>query len=211
MVFLEFFACEIIYIPGNHDPYSLFDPNNDISNNGLPKLTQHSTNIHKEVYNLAKGLNVFGFGGSLPAYFKEDFKEKTWEGFPYSSDEALAKDLLEGLQRKSKELEGSQTILMTHVGPNVSSTTIDSSKPDKKAYSGSGIMTDILKENKFHILVQLHGHTHWGLGQSYYNKIPIINPGPLAHGYFAILMLSKSDAGRWRMKSLENINLNSID
>lgn len=45
--FLEFFACPIIYLPGNHDPDTLFQIEEDINPNELKKLTQHSVNLHK--------------------------------------------------------------------------------------------------------------------------------------------------------------------
>lgn len=44
--FVEFFGCPILYIPGNHDPSSLFQI--DVQTNPLEikKLTQHSINLH---------------------------------------------------------------------------------------------------------------------------------------------------------------------
>ena len=56
--YLEFFSIPILYIPGNHDPYSLYipDPNYGMSQNGHKSLTQFSTNLHLEAYELAEDL-----------------------------------------------------------------------------------------------------------------------------------------------------------
>ncbi len=48
--FLEFFACPIIYLPGNHDPDTLFKIEEEINPDELKKLTQHSINLHKRKF-----------------------------------------------------------------------------------------------------------------------------------------------------------------
>lgn len=59
LTFLEMCHCPILHIPGNHDAICQFENK---------KLTSKSIGIHKEHYQLAEGLAVFGFGGSVPAY-----------------------------------------------------------------------------------------------------------------------------------------------
>lgn len=50
LCFLEFFACPIIYLPGNHDPDTLFQIEEEINPTELKKLTQHSVNLHKRKF-----------------------------------------------------------------------------------------------------------------------------------------------------------------
>lgn len=78
--FLELFNCPILHIPGNHDALCQFDNK---------KLTPASTGIHKLHYELADGLVVFGFGGSVPAF--QATGELVWEGYPFESERAFEK------------------------------------------------------------------------------------------------------------------------
>lgn len=50
----------IIYIPGNHDAESLFTPTQE------NEILANSLNVHNNVCELAPGLAIAGFGGSLP-------------------------------------------------------------------------------------------------------------------------------------------------
>ena len=62
---LEGFADELIYIPGNHDPSTLF--NRDRSK--LPIISSNvDANIHMGALKLRDGLVIVGLGGSVPDY-----------------------------------------------------------------------------------------------------------------------------------------------
>jgi hypothetical protein len=59
---LEGFADDLLYIPGNHDPFSLFARDR----NELPILSSNpSGNIHRGIYKLHEDLVIIGLGGSI--------------------------------------------------------------------------------------------------------------------------------------------------
>lgn len=64
---------------------------------GKPKLTEHSTNIHKECYKIKDDLVILGLGGSFPSYY-EDYETRKSESiyfpFPYKNEEEISQDLL---------------------------------------------------------------------------------------------------------------------
>ena len=55
------------------------------------------------------------------------------------------------------------------------------------------------------ILLNIHGHTHNGLGRTYIDQVMVLNPGSLKEGNFCILKLIKKD--KWHVYSTEFINL----
>mmetsp|Transcript_24106 Transcript_24106/g.21175 ORF Transcript_24106/g.21175 Transcript_24106/m.21175 type:complete len:90 (+) Transcript_24106:674-943(+) len=81
---------------------------------------------------------------------------------------------------------------MTHNGPDNSSTAIDTIETDVPIYCGSDHLFNILKENKYNILFNVHGHTHAGAGRANIKKVQVINPGSLSWGEFGIIKLSRN-------------------
>lgn len=199
LLYLEFFSVPILYIPGNHDAPSLFSEK--------PTLTQHSVNIHGTAYKLAEGLQIVGFGGSLPGYNKD---KQIWAGWPFKSDVELATKFKEIAQ--SQLNSSTQTILATHVGPWSSSTTKDYFQyfPDL-IDSGSKYLDEVIIKEENNILTNLHGHTHEGTGRANLRRKEVINPGSLMQGNFGILRLNKDSwTQKWVVKSLELISLDSM-
>ena len=100
---LEGFAHEMYYIPGNHDPLSLFGgPSN--SRDAMPILTtNHQSNVHRGMIFLKSDLILLGLGGSV-----QDFEQSSndlgefsklkpcWTPFPYTEQD---------YSRYNKELE----------------------------------------------------------------------------------------------------------
>ena len=200
--FLEFFSVPILYIPGNHDSPTLFT-------NDSFSLTPYSTNIHLKNYMIAEDLQIVGLGGSLPGYIanQDGIMIQVWESYPY--DEKSFEADLNPLIKKfcKKEL---QTILVTHNGPSISSTTVDISEfhLEQPVQSGSKYLSSVLKNKDLNILANLHGHTHAGCGRTNIASTQIINPGSLMDGNFGMLKLYKdSNEKRWLIQSLELIDL----
>jgi DNA repair exonuclease SbcCD nuclease subunit len=82
----------ILYVPGNHDPASMFLS----ADLGKPKLTDYSTNIHKEFRDIREDLAIMGLGGSVPSYFLDyttGEKSPIYFPYPYQSEEDVNKDL----------------------------------------------------------------------------------------------------------------------
>ena len=92
--FLEFFCSKIYYVPGNHDPPTMFS--DDEVTASYRSLTPFSHNIHKQIKSLSKGLSIVGIGGSIPAT-KTDFKtgsqEFVWSSYPYLRDSDMETDI----------------------------------------------------------------------------------------------------------------------
>ena len=69
------FQCKMFFVPGNHDCKQFFDG-------------QHSYdtfyNIHNKRMELTQGLDIIGFGGSVPAYVNG---QVYWLGYPYNGQD----------------------------------------------------------------------------------------------------------------------------
>jgi Icc-related predicted phosphoesterase len=70
---LEYLKCPVLVVPGNHDPGLLFEAR---------ELGQALV-LHNAAYKF-DDLWICGFGGSLPARFKED--DCHWQGYPFHSE-----------------------------------------------------------------------------------------------------------------------------
>lgn len=62
-----------------HDPVTAFNLKED-----PPRLTAHSLNVHGRCVELAPGLTLAGWGGSVPGYRDGT---KVWEPFPYEEED----------------------------------------------------------------------------------------------------------------------------
>jgi Icc-related predicted phosphoesterase len=127
LTFLEFFSSPVIYVPGTHDPYTLYHPKPDL---GLKfsRLTPHSENIHNSFYEVFENLFMVGFGGSSPMYFTKppNLKQVFKQGFPYDTEKDCketfkdTKKLIANLLEKDPK---NQVVLVSNAGPRVSPTT----------------------------------------------------------------------------------------
>ena len=61
----------IYYIPGNHDPKSMF-----LGTDKRPTLTVNSVNIHNQWVELRNNLALVALGGSCTSYFKKTGEEE---------------------------------------------------------------------------------------------------------------------------------------
>ena len=80
---LESIAPKVFYVPGNHDPPDLFNPE-------YVSLTPYSHNMHEKCIEVRKDLFLIGLGGSGPAEFlNPETMKKTkdeYGAFPFDSD-----------------------------------------------------------------------------------------------------------------------------
>lgn len=77
---LESITCQVAFVPGNHDPKFLFDTDH----HSQQQQISYSTNVHGTTMELAPGLVVVGFGGSVPA--SRGSEQDFWPGYPFHSD-----------------------------------------------------------------------------------------------------------------------------
>jgi len=225
--FLENICLNVIYLGGNHDPKSIFESSN-------PSLTVKSVNIHKKSLKIANDLYVYGIGGSIPAiesnYLIEDSNfapfldvssKIKWQGYPYNklmddpnyknSDELFEEDLKEFWQISKNEIGENNTtknikyILLSHIGPFYSNTTTVESE-GKCVYSGSQALQKFLVSNK-DIFLNIHGHTHQGVGIINFSNYCVINPGSLSLGDFALISLKRNFINEWVLGKTEFVKL----
>jgi Icc-related predicted phosphoesterase len=222
--YLENICLNVLYIPGNHEPHTLF-------RKCPPKLTVKSQNIHKCFYQITKDLYVFGFGGSVPTILSKFNVDQTclftditndilWEGYPFigdydSADNAFKTEFMEawssGLEEIKNErgtLEGIKFILLTHNGPFYSNTSVLNYK-NRFSYMGSKFLNNFIN-NSTDILADLHGHTHDGKGLCKVNNVEVINAGPLLFGNFLRMKLKRDTMLEWCVAGLEFNNLNFV-
>lgn len=192
---LESLSVPVLYIPGNHDAPSLYTDK--------PTLTKQSVNIQGKAYKLAEGIQIVGFGGSVPGYIKG---KEHWPGWPYKSEEEYATKFKEIAQIHLNYT--TQTLLATHVGPFSSSTSRDTfEKFPEIIKGGCKYLDEVNMKEENNILANLHGHIHEGTGRANLHRKEIINPGSVKQGNFAILRLGRGPSlQRWDVKSLELIS-----
>lgn len=211
---LEQINTNIIYLPGNHDPVTLFkDP---------PKITENSINLHLSSYKIKDDLLLIGLGGSncsiktdetlYHSYENLDTKNIIWKGYPYiddmtspnyeKSDELLKNDLNK-LDNMINEFNG-DILLITHMGPftlNTSNQYLD----NKVTYSGSQSLNDFILKYENKIIGNIHGHSHKGVGMGKLHNIKIFNPGCLNLNYYGFLYLAKNEMTnyKWKINKIE--------
>lgn len=206
--FLEFVACPILYIPGNHDAFSIFKIDDGVNPYENKKLTQNSMNLHLTNYEITKDLQIIGLGGSIPAFKKSLGEQPIYQGFPYKTDAEFEKDLNNIKEFFSDKV---QTIFLTHNGPEFSSTSINFvSDPKDPIYFGSNSLFQFLTQ-KHNILVNLHGHIHDGAGKTRIADVEVINPGSLNNGEFCLLELCRNSIDKkWIVKSTNFMTLDAF-
>ena len=192
----------VVYIPGNHDPINFFNKSD------IPFIKDSIVGIHKGVSRLADGLVVAGYGGSLPGYKSG---EKVWTGFPYNETEHFEADiepfLVSVLSNKLGISPNDVIILMTHVGPDGSPSAADSTNPADPITCGSVALRKCLEtQAQSRVILNIHGHTHAGVGHNRIGSITVSNPGYLQGGRYAIYKMDRIE-GKW---TLTSIHLDSL-
>ena len=189
----------VVYIPGNHDPLKLF------SKQETPSLANSFVNLHRDAFTLSDGLVVAGFGGSLPGY---KLGTQVWDGFPHALREDFEKDIQDFLSSvvTNKGVAGSSNdtvLLMTHVGPDGLPTATDYSSPATPITCGSLELRKWLDTHtaQERVALNIHGHTHAGVGHNQVGNVIISNPGALQDGKFGLYKMSFVE-GKWKVVSI---------
>jgi Icc-related predicted phosphoesterase len=224
--YLENICLNVIYLGGNHDTKSLFDTKD------APTLTIKSFNIHKKILKVTNDLYFIGLGGSIHSIESnlkisdpnftpyQDMSDKIrWIGYPYNigasnykeSDLKFTEDLSELWEKTKSLIEETNTtknikfILLTHLGPFYSNTTTVTSQ-EKCIYLGSQGLQEFLKQNS-NVFLNVHGHSHDGIGMQSFSHFNVINPGSLLLGNFGIIKLKRDFRDEWVVAKTEFIKL----
>lgn len=215
---LEKISENVLYIPGNHDPKSLYSQE-------PPQLTEKSKNLHMKNVKIGDNLLVLGLGGSISnvatdekdyhKYKIADYNNIVWKGYPYINDkdkpdffkceELLNTDIEAAFN--SLPQDNSQVILISHSGPfsSPSSTSIEN---NTVIYSGSISIDKLVLNNNNKIMSVCHGHTHRGKGYMKLGLSDIINPGALKFGDFGKMELNYDNINKeWRITKIERLSL----
>ena len=210
---LETLNAQLIYVPGNHEPSSLFKGENS------PAITPTSINLHSNIFKLSDDLYMIGVGGSIPILIGENYEIKQmpfsdlkrqnvlWEGFPsnfpgednYIKSDDMLNLYLENALNKVKEINpNAQIILLSHIGPLYTWTNVTVYKR-KNLFLGSEKIGNLLMEDK-NIFVNFHGHSHTAKGVVHLGEGQIVmNPGDLSSGNFGLCTISKKEDDKWEV------------
>jgi len=183
----------VFWVPGNHDPLTYFKNHRSMANN-----------VHGRVVQIAPGLMVGGWGGCVEA--RENGKD-VWGAYP-SPDFQVDKDveILEKAVAENVQAGKSSLVLITHSGPDGSSTAEVTGtdpnylqKPGLRTHvinSGSKALARVVRSQIVQktCILNLHGHTHQGMGLARLGGVPILNPGSTLHGgSFSIVTLRRRE------------------
>jgi Icc-related predicted phosphoesterase len=67
-------------------------------------------------------------------------------------------------------------------------------------------LNEFLKQNT-DIFLNIHGHTHDGIGMNSFFNLTVINPGSLSYGNFAVLKLKRDVHDEWAIARSEFLKL----
>ena len=212
---LEKICPNIVYVPGNHEPYTTFKEDS-------PQLTKGTIGLHKKYLKLTDDLYMIGLGGSPPILhgdkysneqipFKDvNVKQYKWDGYPYNvdkteenyprSDAILLKDLMVPVEKLKKEVgDKASLILLSHVGPLYTLTNY-MNIANENIYLGSEQLGQWFVDEK-NCFLNIHGHSHPAKGViNIMEKKTVINPGDLASGNYAVIKIKKNN-DEWTLES----------
>ena len=211
---LEKLNTKVIYVPGNHEPFTLF------KGDDAPLLTPTSINLHSTSYKIKDDLYIIGVGGSTPILHGDkyqiqqvpfsdlDLKNVKWAGYPYDvpgegnfvkSDQMLDDDLRKGLTKVKEENKDAQIILLSHNGPLYTWTNLMVLNGEN-LFLGSEKIGKILMEEK-NIFLNFHGHTHEAKGVVQLGEgKTVMNPGDLEHGNYGLCTIKKNtENNKWEI------------
>jgi Icc-related predicted phosphoesterase len=216
----------IIYIPGNNEPYTIYE-------NNSPQLSKTSVNVHNNYLKIKDDLYIIGLGGCVPIlnggkYDKNVIPFETLNtsnviqnGYPYNlpdygldnykkSDEWYGNDIKKIINNIKKEAGNNkyQTILLSHNGPLYSWTNAQQQlgTGEHLLYLGSMELEKILINDE-NLFLDIHGHIHPSRG--IVTMIPdktVINPGAMINGFYGELTLTKKN-DKWTVDSINLLNL----
>ena len=200
----------LIYLPGNHDPSTLYST-------CPPHFTFNSLNLHLKSIKIKEDLLLVGVGGSTCAISSDETLYHSYQnlntkniirpGYPYINDmvspnyeksDELLKNDLNSLENQINEFNG-DVLLITHMGPftvNTSNQYLD----NKVTYSGSQALNDFILKYENKIIGNIHGHSHKGVGIGKLHNTKIFNPGCLNLEYYGFLYLLKNEMTNYKWK-----------
>ena len=89
------------------------------------------------------------------------------------------------------------------MGPSFSHTSIYSSdKSGKQIQAGSDYISELIRENKYNILGNFHGHVHDSQGLYTFHNVRIVNDGPLKQGQYSFVHLQNQN-NNWIIQNVE--------
>ncbi|ELP83493.1 hypothetical protein EIN_377180 [Entamoeba invadens IP1] len=191
-------ACPtVLYVPGNHDPTTLF--HNSMTHS--VQLSENSVNLHRCVYHLAENLVVVGCGGSIPQYDKHICHK---EGYPFENDEQFKKQLDEIMPDDGEIPTTKMTdsiIVVTHCGPSCSHTALKFSHKKSMLQTGSPSLSSKVENSIYRkrLTCVLHGHTHNSRGLVNHEMVPIINAGSIKVNQYFVTLSLREIKGNWKI------------
>ncbi|KAI3640688.1 hypothetical protein MIR68_001566 [Amoeboaphelidium protococcarum] len=225
------------WIPGNHDVESAFrvcsDGNNQVDSMRGGHHFRNVVSVHRRVLDITPphckdaSLYIAGLGGSTPGYKYHDFNYFEWDGYPYKfhhhPEEWMSSDLGSLLSQQQSQIShqgghgGRNTILMTHCGPAYASTTDINRQPlyqNSRINSGSFALNQYLMDSyvQSSVCLNIHGHTHYGIGRQQIGNISVLNPGSLKDGNLMLITLQSSrdqkhSDQQWMVKEIRFLNI----
>jgi Icc-related predicted phosphoesterase len=220
LTYAESICPNVYYIPGNHDPPDLFYSDN-IPYPSLVKqnpgsceekqLKENCHNVHGKIMEIAKGLKIFGYGGSKDNRVIEDGKdiESIWEAFPYKDEEDYEvglNSLIAQLSHEHSQDKNLKVIAMTHIGPRSSESSNDHDHlPDGKYIeTGSKALDNALDKHRDFILFNIHGHSHGSEKLTKVNSVPVINSNCMfLRNYGEVFVNKNLDTEQWEFEDVK--------
>eukprot|EP00658_Telonema_sp_P-2_P016987 TRINITY_DN16578_c0_g1_i4.p1 TRINITY_DN16578_c0_g1~~TRINITY_DN16578_c0_g1_i4.p1 ORF type:complete len:252 (-),score=55.91 TRINITY_DN16578_c0_g1_i4:10-765(-) len=185
----------LFWIPGNHDPDTMFEDPESLT---IAASTLNiGTNIHGKLVQLAPSLYLAGYGGAVEASIDG---QPSWGAYPVT-DEELGAGILPLSEEISILPADSSVLLMTHCGPNGSSTAEVSGWDANSitaqgvrehwVLSGSRSLRDMIQSEQLQskTLLNVHGHTHNGCGMARLGAVTVLNPGSVR--YLSLIHISE--------------------
>ena len=191
---LEKIVCSVYYVPGDSDPDVCYGEQgkgpNALRPTETPKLTHSSFNVHSKASLVKESLVLAGVGG----------KQGQWVRQGGASGNSTGIKLKEIREHVNKECPGVPILLLSHNSP--ASAPTDSHGKD--AALASDAYKDFFAEED--VVLNIAGGCGGGSeqGQTKVSGVPVICPGRLDGGKFAVIDLSRTDDGTgWKLGSVE--------
>lgn len=140
-------------------------------------LEAQGINLHRKVHELSPDVALLGVGGSTFSPF----------GTPSEFPEARFSEWLEELARKAGSVR--HKILISHAPPH--NTECD--RTSSGIHAGSTAVREFIEEHQPTICIC--GHIHESAGCQRIGRTLVVNPGPFALGYYALLTISDTVVG----------------
>ena len=213
---LENIQCRVAYVPGNRDPATTAPnpPAVGEAPSAPPRLTPHSCNVHRRCLRLAPDLILVGFGGGHRTSTDADVDAKADADAALHDALAALLDLdaaaasaapppPAGASRLGLDrvLPGDAVVLLTFAAAATEPGPAAAGAAAAPA-NGSAGLAALLRHPAAQARVCLHAHSGAGAGSGRLGSaglIPVVDPGSLAAGAYALLTLARGGGGGWRL------------